>query len=129
VEVRVALDTNRYVDLARGDRATARMVEQAETIALPFVVLAELRAGFRGGDRALQNEKALTHFLQQPRVAALWATEETTRIWAGLFLQLREAGTPIPQNDLWIAALTLEHDLLLATRDTHFERLPQVPTI
>jgi tRNA(fMet)-specific endonuclease VapC len=129
VEVRLALDTNCYSDLARGEPEIRRLAESAAELFLPFVVLAELRAGFRSGGRALQNETTLIRFLQKPSVAVLWATEETTRIWAGLYAQLREAGTPIPQNDLWIAALTLEHDLLLATRDAHFRKLPQLPVV
>lgn len=124
--MRLALDTNRYTDLARGDAEVRAIVERAEAVYLPFVVLAELRAGFRGGRRAQQNERALTRFLQQPGVEALWPTDATTRIWAGLYLQLRGAGTPMPLNDLWIACLAVEHDLALATRDAHFRFLPQL---
>ena len=127
--MRLALDTNRYTDLARGDAELRELLERAEAVFLPFVVLAELRAGFQGGRRAQQNERALTRFLQQPGVEALWPTESTTRIWAGLYLQLRRAGTPIPMNDLWIAALVVEHDLALATRDGHFRHLPQLPLV
>ena len=127
--MRVALDTNRYADLARGEQGIREIVARTERLFLPFVVLAELRAGFRGGKQSLQNERMLTRFLQRDDVEILWATESTTRTWAGLFLQLREAGTPIPQNDLWIAALVIENDLVLATRDAHFERLPQLSLI
>lgn len=127
--MRVALDTNRYSDLAKGDAEILRIAETAESLHLPFVVLAELRAGFRGGSRAQKNERGLIRFLQKPSVEILWPTEDTTRIWAGLFLQLREAGTPIPQNDIWIAALILERDLVLATRDAHFRKLPQLPIV
>jgi tRNA(fMet)-specific endonuclease VapC len=127
--LRLALDTNRYADLARGDAALRDLLERAEAIFLPFVVLAELRAGFQGGGRAQQNERSLVRFLQQPGVEILWPSEATTRIWASLFLQLRRAGTPIPMNDLWIAAQVVEHDLALATRDAHFRHLPQLPLL
>jgi tRNA(fMet)-specific endonuclease VapC len=127
--LRLALDTNRYTDLARGDAALRDLLERAEAVFLPFVVLAELRAGFQGGRRAQQNERGLVRFLQQPGVEVLWPGETTTRIWANLFLQLRRAGTPIPMNDLWIAAQVVEHDLALATRDAHFRQLPQLPLI
>lgn len=127
--MRLALDTNRYTDLARGDAALRDLLERAEAVFLPFVVLAELRAGFQGGRRAQQNERGLVRFLQQPGVEVLWPGETTTRIWANLFLQLRRAGTPIPMNDLWIAAQVVEHDLALATRDAHFRQLPQLPLI
>lgn len=113
----------------RGERAIRDLLERAETVYVPFVVLAELRAGFRGGRKALANEQGLVRFLQRPGVEVLWPSEATTRIWAGLFLDLRTGGTPIPQNDLWIAALALEHDLVLASRDEHFRRLPQLPLV
>lgn len=93
---------------------------------MPFVVVAELRAGFAVGNRGLVNEQVLQRFIATPGVEALNATGATTRLYASLFRQLRRHGTPIPINDLWIAALTLEHDLFLATRDRHFEHLPQL---
>lgn len=124
--MRLALDANRYVDLAKGDPAIAETVSRAELVALPFVALAELRAGFRGGRRSLENERALVRFLQLPHVTVLWPGDPTTRIWADLFAQLRAAGTPIPMNDLWIAALVVEHGLLLSTRDAHFSKIPQL---
>ncbi len=127
--MRIALDTNRYADLARGEVEIRDLVARAESVHLPFVVLAELRAGFRGGSRPLQNERELTRFLQRPSIESLWPTEATTHLLAGLFLQLREAGTPIPINALWIAALVLEHDLQLATRDSHFGKLPQLSLV
>ena len=54
----VALDTNRYVDLCRGVAETVTVVEEAEAVVLPFVVLAELRAGFAYGQRQTENERA-----------------------------------------------------------------------
>lgn len=59
-------------------------------------------------------------------MGVLFATRETTEQYARLFVQLKRAGTPVPDNDLWIAALVLEHDLTLITRDGHFERVPQL---
>ena len=68
-------------------------------------------------------------FLNKERVKLLSADEGTTFIYANLFRQLRTQGTPIPTNDLWIAALTIQHGLLLFSRDTHFNRLPQIPIV
>ena len=62
-----------------------------------------------------------------PRVEVLFPTAATTRQYAQLYLQLRTQGTPIPANDLWIAALVLENDVHLVSRDAHFDRLPQLP--
>jgi tRNA(fMet)-specific endonuclease VapC len=127
--MRLALDTNRYRDLCDGDREVVAMLESAELIGVPFVVVAELRAGFAVGTRGRENERALHRFLNQPDVDILFATDATTRTYASLFRQLRSQGTPIPTNDLWIAALVLDHRLALYTRDSHFRALPQIDVI
>jgi predicted nucleic acid-binding protein len=54
-------------------------------------------------------------------------SRQTAEHYAKLFAQLKRAGTPVPDNDLWIAALVLERDLTLLTRDRHFEKIPQLP--
>ena len=94
---------------------------------MPFPVLGELRAGFAAGQQASQNERHLRKFLAAPGVNVLWASELTTPTYAGLLAYLRERGTPIPSNDLWIAALCVEHDYSLVTQDSHFDHLPQLP--
>ena len=68
----------------------------------------------------------LERFLASPRVGVLYADEATTRSYAGLFAQLRRQGTPIPTNDLWIAALAVQHGLALHSRDAHFDSIPQL---
>lgn len=126
--VRLALDTNRYTDLCRGAEEVVEVVEHAEAIFLPFAVLGELRAGFSLGKRGAENERVLRRFLMKPEVGILFADEQTTHHYAALFRQLRRQGTPIPINDLWTAALVLQHDLL-CDRDHHFDHLPQIPRV
>jgi predicted nucleic acid-binding protein len=75
VEVRLALDTNRYTDLCRGAAEVVTLVEHAEAVFLPFVVLAELRAGFAIGTRGAENERVLRGFLRKPGVAVLFAED------------------------------------------------------
>jgi tRNA(fMet)-specific endonuclease VapC len=125
--MRLAIDTNRYVDFARGVPEVVKAVETAEAVLVPFVVLAELRAGFLSGTRCEANEKILTQFLGRPGILALYPDHETTRHYSRLFLQLRRQGTPIPTNDLWIASLVVQHSLALYARDKHFDLLPQLP--
>lgn len=127
--MRLALDTNRYVDLARGDDALQALLEQATEVWLPFVVVAELRAGFAVGSRARSNERALTAFCGKPGVGVLWPDDLTTRQYAALYRQLRSQGTPVPTSDLWIAALVAQHGLTLCTRDQHFRHLPQLALV
>jgi tRNA(fMet)-specific endonuclease VapC len=127
VAVKLALDTNRYTDLCRGDEPVVETVELAEEVWLPFVVLGELRAGFAVGSQGPRNEAVLRRFLLKPAVGVLFADEQTTHHYAAVFRQLRKQGTPIPTNDMWIAALVLQHSLVLLARDAHFDALPQLP--
>jgi tRNA(fMet)-specific endonuclease VapC len=124
--VRVALDANRYDDLLIGDTSVADVIERADAVYIPFVVVGELRAGFAAGHRQAENERLLRRLLAKDGVELLLADEQTTHHYAAVYAQLRRQGTPIPTNDMWIAALVLEHDLVLCTRDRHFETLPQV---
>ena len=72
--MRIALDTNRYVDFSRGERDAVERIRHAEQVVLPFVVLGELRAGFLCGTRSGENEANLTRFLASPRVGKSFPT-------------------------------------------------------
>lgn len=124
--VRVAIDTNRYVDLCKGVAETIEVLESSDELLLPFVVLAELRAGFLLGRRQVDNERALLRLLLKDGVDVLYADDQTTHHYASVFRQLRKQGTPIPTNDMWLAALVLQHNLALHARDRHFDHLPQL---
>jgi tRNA(fMet)-specific endonuclease VapC len=124
--MKLALDTNAYGAATRGEPRAVALLRAAERILVPFVVLAELRAGFACGTVGRRNEANLTRFLASPRVEAVYADEQTTHHYANVFAQLRKQGTPIPTNDLWIAALVLQYDLVLFTLDAHFAHLPQI---
>jgi predicted nucleic acid-binding protein len=126
VEVRVALDTNRLTDLFQGDAALAEWLGTCDEVWVPLVVLAEIKAGFHGGSRVQRNEVILRAFLAKSTVALLLPDRDTAEQYARLFVQLKRAGTPVPDNDLWIAAMTLQHDLVLVTRDQHFAQIPQL---
>jgi tRNA(fMet)-specific endonuclease VapC len=124
--MKILVDSNRYRDFCEGIPEVVDIFRRAIEIHIPFVVVAELRAGFACSTKSLENERILTRFLHRPRVNLLLATDDTTRHYANLFRQLRAQGTPIPTNDLWIAALAVEHDLILLSRDEHFCHLPQI---
>ena len=127
--MRVALDTNRYVDLCKGVAVTVALLESCDEILLPFVVLGELRAGFAHGRRTSENERLLRRFLLKNGVHALYTDDQTTHHYAAVYRQLRRQGTPIPTNDMWLAALVLQHNLVLHARDKHFDRLPQIARV
>jgi len=129
--MRVLLDTNRLTDALRGDESVGALVEEAEEVWISFVTLAEIKAGLLGGNprRRAQNEALLLRFLRLPCVSILYPDSETTEVYARLFVQLRQAGTPVPTNDLWIASLAVQHQLTLLSRDAHFAKIPQVSMV
>jgi tRNA(fMet)-specific endonuclease VapC len=124
--MRVALDTNRLTDLFQGDMELAKWLGLCDEVWIPLFVLGEIQAGFHGGTQRHRNEILLHQLLGKATVQVLLPSAETAEQYARLFVQLKRAGTPIPNNDLWIAALVLEHRLLLVTRDRHFENVPQL---
>lgn len=124
--MRVAIDTNAYVALCKGERWAVEYFQIADQIAIPFIVLAELKAGFACGVKGRQNERELSKFLASKRVNLLWADDDTLFVYSALFAQLRKSGTPIPTNDLWIASLVIQASLPLVTADSHFAQIPQL---
>jgi len=124
--VRLALDTNTYRRVMEGDELAVRLVRTSELVLMPVPVIAELRFGFLNGTKGQRNEATLARFLDAARVGILPCDEETAKVYAALKLQLRRQGTPIPINDVWIAALVLQHDASLYSLDADFERLPQL---
>jgi predicted nucleic acid-binding protein len=127
--MRILIDTNRYRDFCEGDSSALEVIQKATRLYLPFVVIAELRSGFLCGTQSRRNEKYLTMFLNSARVEALYPDENTTHHFAQIFAQLRLQGTPIPVNDIWIAALAVQHDLIVYSRDRHFDCLPQIARV
>ena len=127
--MRLALDTNRYTDLCRGHASVVETVERADEVWMPFIVLGELRAGFAVGSQGVRNEAVLRRFLLKSGVGVLYADEQTTHHYAAVYRQLRKQGSPIPTSDMWIAALVLQHSLVLFDRDTHFDVLPQLTRV
>lgn len=95
----------------------------AEMVLVPVTVIGELEAAFELGRRSRENRAVLEEFLAEPFVATLGVTAEVARTYGRHFARLRRAGTPIPVNDVWIAAETLDCGGHLLTFDRHFERI------
>ena len=127
--MKLALDTNRYVDLMRGDAEVRALVEAARTVLVPFVVVAELRAGFAVGTAGRANERFLQRFLAKDGVEVAYATDATTHHYAALFRQLRQQGTPVPTNDLVDCSAGDGAWGDLCTRDAHFGCLAQLDVV
>jgi predicted nucleic acid-binding protein len=127
--MKLAIDSNRYTDFCVGDEHAVQIIRAADEIHVPLIVLAELRAGFANGSRRDENEKLLTRFLNAARTRVVVPDEQTTHFYADIYASLRKKGRPIPTNDLWIAALVSQHDLVLFDRDSHFDHVPSLARI
>lgn len=125
--MKIAIDTNAYSDFMRGEATRVHTFRTASQLDLPLIALGELRAGFAAGNQESSNIANLHRFLNSPRVSVLLPDEQTPQHYAQLYLYLRKKAVAIPTNDLWIAALVVQHNLILCTSDAHFQHLPQVP--
>lgn len=123
---RVLLDTSAYSAMRRGDERLLQPLREAAGVFLTTVVLGELLFGFVGGRLDLDNRRLLREFLDLDRVELVPVDEETAERYAVIRDQLRRQGTPIPTNDLWIAASAAQHGLVLLTLDRHFKEVPQI---
>ncbi len=121
---RALIDTNIYSLAMRGEPSVLDILQQLDEIGFTVVSLGELLVGFRGGSRETENRLELGRFLDSPRVRVLTIDEETAEFYATIILALKRAGTPIPTNDIWIAALAQRHGLPVYTKDAHFEVVP-----
>ena len=113
------LDTNGLSAIADGDAALEPILRKATEVAIPVIVLGEYRYGIQQSRDRQRYEQWLTEAIRNYRV--LEVDEETTIFYANLRSDLRRAGTPIPSNDVWIAALCRQHSLSLLSRDRHFD--------
>lgn len=93
---------------------------------IPCIVLGELLHGFGKGVRAAENIAKLDDFLSQPQVELVTLSRRTAELFGHLLDHLQTQGTPIPTNDIWVSAIAHDLNGELATRDAHFEHLPQV---
>lgn len=126
---RLCLDTSAYGHFKRGDQAAVRLIDAADWIGLPSVVVGELTIGFLLGTRSEQNHEELRELLADPVVEELIVDHEVSRIYAEIAGALRHAGTPVPTNDIWIAATAARAGATVLTYDPHFEAIHRVGSI
>ena len=125
---KVLMDTSAYAAFLRGSPEVKEVVQQADEIFFNPVVLGELIAGFMMGRNEKRNRGILKQFLSSPRVIVAEMDEETSERYAAIVQSLRMKGTPIPTNDLWIAASAMQHGLKVLTTDRHYLEVPQIIT-
>lgn len=119
----IAIDTNAYAAFKRGEPQIVAVLQHAPSILVSVTVLGELLGGFAAGQRDSANRIELSKFLSTPHVTLAQCTPATADLYALVYSALRRKGQPIPTNDLWIAASSLEHGAALLTLDAHFKNI------
>lgn len=122
----IVIDTNCYNFFIQGDKKLVKVFSDASRIYLTAITLGELYSGFYNGNRLEENKRNLSNFLKSPRVSVLNVTEKTSEIYGSLLAILAKSGSPIPTNDVWIAACAIETDSVLVTYDKHFLSIPKL---
>ncbi len=122
--MKLCLDTNIYSALKNGIQSVIELLENADEINIPAIVLGELYSGFYLGNRLKKNINELNEFLNLPGVYTINIDKSISERYGVLIKILKENGTPIPTNDVWIAATTLEKGAKLASFDSHFQKIP-----
>jgi predicted nucleic acid-binding protein len=120
------LDTSAYAAFMRGHDDIRFVLQRAENICVNPIILGELLSGFMRGKRERKNLEELRLFLSSPRVQVLQIDEDTPPRYAVIVNSLRNAGTPIPTNDIWIAASAMQHGLRVLTTDAHYLKVEHV---
>ena len=121
--MKILLDTSGYVGFKRGTEEVVDSITSAEAILFSPVVLGELMFGFRNCNRFKENMDELNKFLEHKVVEIVHIGKTTSDRYSRIALHLKRQGTPIPSNDIWIAAQAMEHGIELITSDRHFENI------
>jgi tRNA(fMet)-specific endonuclease VapC len=119
---RVLLDTNILIALLAAERPVVEGVRAAEAVYVPVVALGELYYGARKSARVAENVERIAAFAKA--AAVLVCDAETAARYGEVKAALRAVGKPIPENDVWIAAVARQHALVLVSRDEHFRSVP-----
>ena len=127
-ETDIVVDTNAYSDWQRGLRWLPEFAS-VERIWMPFIAVGELLAGFAAGGKAKANRSVFENFLRADSVKISFADAETSTVYADIYGSLKEQGRMIPTNDMWIAALCVQHRRPLASGDRHFEYVPMLKLV
>ncbi len=117
------IDTNVYSYALKGDPETVLTLKKARLIGISSISIGELLSGFKGGKRENENKRELAEFLDSPRVRLYPVDEDTAEFYAEILNELRNSGTPIPTNDIWIASVAFQCGLPLFSKDQHFRQV------
>jgi tRNA(fMet)-specific endonuclease VapC len=123
---RYCLDTSAYSQFKRGDAQVTDLIDGADWIGVPVIVLGELWTGLLLGGRLERNRKELGEFLANPVTEELSVDGEVAHIYGEIVAALRRNGTPLPTNDIWIAATAARAGAAVLTYDPHFRAIERI---
>jgi tRNA(fMet)-specific endonuclease VapC len=123
----VIIDTNALSAFFEGDKAVVSLLASADEVYLPVIVIGEYRYGLRGSKLRKKIEPQLMSFAKTCTVLCI--LESTTSFYATVRQGLKKQGTPIPENDVWIAALAKEYNLSVLSKDRHFDSVQTIDRI
>ena len=126
---RFCIDTSGYSQFKRGHQEVAEMLDAASYVAVPSIVIGELWIGFLGGARVRENELELSQFLEHRVVEEVPVDRDVARIYAEIVRTLKAKGTPLPTNDIWIAASAARVGATVLTFDDHFRAVERVGSL
>jgi tRNA(fMet)-specific endonuclease VapC len=121
------LDTNIVIALFADEVTIKSNLTQASEVFIPSIVIGELCYGARKSGRVGANLARINELVGSSTI--LVCDAETAQQYGEVKNNLRLKGRPLPENDIWIAALSLQHDLILVTRDAHFKEVENLQTV
>lgn len=125
----IVLDTNAIISLFDGNRYIADLLGEEQSVIVPSIVCGEFEAGAQGTSRRERESlAAFNRLLRLSHFSVAVISRRTSRIYASLYASLKKAGTPIPTNDIWIAAVAIEHEGVILTNDRHLLSVERLRT-
>ena len=124
--MRYCLDTSAYIRFLRGDPASVDAIDGAAWIGFPTIALGELYTGFALTGNRPEDLAGMGDFLAHPVVEIIPADDEVAKAYGRIVAELRTAGSPLPTNDVWIAACAVRTSSVVLTHDAHFTRIARI---
>jgi tRNA(fMet)-specific endonuclease VapC len=121
---RLMIDTNIYIEYLRGNEEVKDMLDFADIVAFSVISVGEIFTGFYLSENEKKYFSEIEEFFNSSRLLIYDVDSETAEFYAKIVSELKSSGSPIPTNDIWIAALALQHGIKLLTMDDHFKKVP-----
>ena len=121
---RLMIDTNIYIEYLRGNEEVKDILDFADIVAFSVISVGEIFTGFYLSENEKKYFSEIEEFFNSSRLLIYDVDSETAEFYAKIVSELKSSGSPIPTNDIWIAAIALQHGIKLLTMDNHFKKVP-----